>query len=93
MPTARADLQQIHDYTGTRNPTSAMHLVQRIEDVCHLLADYPYMGIERSDLGENLRSFAVPNTEYVIAYLPIDDGVEIIRVRHGSQNFRRLFQQ
>ena len=93
MPTARADLQQIHDNTGRFNPENALRLVQRIEDVCHLLADYPYMGIERSDLGTECRSFAVPGTEYIVAYLPIDNGVEVIRVRHGSQNFRRLFQQ
>ena len=92
-PTARDDLQQIHEYIAQYNSARATRSVEDIRERCYLLADYPYMGIARSDLGEGCRSFVVPNTGYVIMYRPIEDGVEITRVRHGSQSFRRLFQQ
>ena len=92
-PTARNDLRQIYEYITQHDSARATRLVQGIRERCHLLADYPCMGVARSDLGEDCRSFVVPDTGYVIMYRPIEDGVEIIRVRHGSQNFRRLYQQ
>ena len=93
LPTARADLLQIHDYIAEHSPANALRFVQRLEDRCYLLADHPYIGIARLDLGENCRSFVVTGTDYIIIYQPIEDGVEIIHVRHGSQNLRRLFQR
>ena len=32
-----------------------------------------------------------PEPRYVIIYRPADDGVEILHVRHGSQDLVRLF--
>ena len=93
LPTARADLQQVHDYIAEHSPASALRFVERLEDRCYLLADHPYMGISRLDLGENCRCFVVPGTGYIIIYHPIQGGVEIIHVRHGSQNLSRLFQR
>lgn len=92
LPTARADLQQTHDYIAEHSPSSALRFVQRLENRCYLLADNPYIGIARLDLGENCRSFVVPGTDYIIVYQPLENGVEIIHVRHGSQDLRRLFQ-
>ena len=91
-PDARSDLQQIHDYIPQGSPANALRFVDRLEEQCHRLADYPYMGRARPEFGSEHRSFAVPNTRYVIIYRPIDTGIEIIHVRQGSQNFRRLFE-
>ena len=90
-PIARADLQQIHDYIAQDSPTNALTFVDRLEESCLGLADYPYMGPARPELGPDLRSFVVTGTRYVIIYRPIDDGVVIIHVRHGSQDLVRLF--
>ena len=38
----------------------------------------------RGDLLKNLRSFPVGN--YVIFYVPISDGIEVVRVMHGRQD-------
>lgn len=91
-PQARDDLQQIYDYIAQSSPANALGLIERIEERCLLLADYPYIGIARTEFGASHRSFAVPGTRYIIVYRPIDDGVEIIHVRHGSQDLHRLFQ-
>ena len=93
LPTARSDLHRIHNYIAEYSPANAIRFVQRLEDRCYLLAENPYIGIARLDLGENCRSFVVPGTGYIIVYQPLQNGVEIIHVRHGSQNLRRLFQQ
>ena len=92
-PESRADIQQIYEYVAERSPRNALRLIQRIEERCYLLADYPYLGMARPEFGLTYRSFAVPSTGYIIVYRPIEDGVDIHRVYHGSQNFRRLFQQ
>ena len=90
-PEARADFQQIHDYIAQNSPANALRFIDQLEERCLLLADYPYIGIARPEFGANHRSFVVPGTRYIIIYRPIDDGVEILHVRHGSQNLRRLF--
>ena len=90
---ARADIEQIYEYLTERNPQNALMIVERIEDVCYMLADYPYSGVARPEFGSAHRSFPVPRSGYVVIYRPIEDGVEILYVRHGSQNLGRLFQQ
>ncbi len=92
-PEALDDLQQIHDYIARRNRASASRIVERLRDRCYLLADFPYMGITHPRFGDDYRIYVVPGVNYVIIYRPVQNGVEIIRIRHSSQSFRRLFQQ
>jgi toxin ParE1/3/4 len=47
------------------------------------------MGVSREELEATLRSQPVGN--YLIFYLPLEDGVDIIRVLHGSRDMARLF--
>ena len=49
------------------------------------------MGRSREELVPKLRSFPVGN--YVIFYQPISDGVEIVRVLHGSRDIESLFER
>jgi toxin ParE1/3/4 len=49
-----------------------------------MLVENPLAGRVRLDLGANLRSFPIGN--YVIFYVPIPDGVEVVRVMHGRQD-------
>ncbi len=92
-PEALDDLRQIHDYIAQHNPSSASRIVERLRDRCYLLADFPYMGMAHPRFGEDYRMYVVPGVSYVIIYRPVDNGVEIMRVRHSSQSSRRLFQQ
>jgi toxin ParE1/3/4 len=41
-------------------------------------------GRERPDLRQDLRSFPVGS--YLIFYVPLADGIEVIRVMHGRQD-------
>jgi toxin ParE1/3/4 len=49
-----------------------------------MLVENPLAGRERRELRDSLRSFPAGN--YVIFYVPLPDGVEIIRVMHGRQD-------
>jgi toxin ParE1/3/4 len=52
-----------------------------------LLSEFPGLGRPRDELAESLRSFPVGN--YVIFYLPLGDGINVIRVLHGARDIRR----
>jgi len=52
------------------------------------LADFPKMGISRDDIQAGLRSQPVGN--YLIFYFPLADGIEIVRVLHGSRDVENL---
>lgn len=51
------------------------------------------MGRARPELGSDIRSIVVPRTRYIIIYRALEDGVQIIHVRQGSQDLNRLFGQ
>ena len=70
---ARADIEQIYEYITERSPQSALMIVERIEDVCQMLADYPYSGVARPEFGSAHRSFPVPSSGYMVIYRPIED--------------------
>ena len=89
---AVADIRQIHEYIARNSPRNANRFVDRLEEQCEALADHPYLGVARPEFGSNHRSFVVPGTRYIIIYRPARDGVEIIHIRHGSQDLLRLFE-
>ena len=86
---ARRDLRDIEEFISDYNPVAADQLLARIDDQFQLLADNPFMGRERAELGDNLRSLRVEN--YVIIYRPADSGVEVVRVINGARDINRLF--
>ncbi len=49
-----------------------------------MLLQNPLAGRARAELGKDLRSFPVGN--YIIFYLPLSDGIEVVRVLHGRQD-------
>ena len=49
-----------------------------------MLVQNPLAGRERADLRRGMHSFTVRN--YAIFYLPLLDGIEVVRVMHGRQD-------
>jgi toxin ParE1/3/4 len=76
-------------YIVQDNPNAADRFLDRIEERCTALAEFPLMGTSRDELLPSLRSFAVGN--YVVFYLPLDDGIEVVRVLHGMRDLDALF--
>ena len=86
---AEEDLRKIWAYVAERNPEAASKLIKDITGKFTLLRDHPLMGRDQSRLLVNLRSFVV--RDYFIFYQPFDDGVEILRVLHGSRDIESIF--
>ncbi|MDD3581331.1 MAG: type II toxin-antitoxin system RelE/ParE family toxin [Desulfobacca sp.] len=88
-PLARSDLAEIWDYIADDNESRADAFIDLIDRKFHELASHPNMGRSRDELSEGLRSF--PVGRYVIFYRPLPQGVEIIRVLHGSRDLNAIF--
>ena len=88
-PQAETDLDEIWWYIAQENPDAADQLLDRIEERCQTLAEFPYIGTSRDELLPNLRSLPVGN--YLIFYLPIADGIEVVRVLPGMRDIDTLF--
>jgi toxin ParE1/3/4 len=87
---AEQDLIDALVYIGRHSPAAAHRFAAAVDRVCQLLAQFPQMGTACERLGRGLRQFPVDS--YVIFYRPIDGGIEVVRVVHGSRNMRSLFR-
>jgi toxin ParE1/3/4 len=88
-PQAEADLDEIWGYIAQDNPAAADKTLDRIEERCNVLAQFPLMGVSREELLPSLRSLTVGN--YVVFYLPMDEGIDIVRVLPGMRDIDALF--
>lgn len=89
LPRARKDLSDIFQYIADTDIEQAVKFLKLIDEKCRLLAKFPEMGRTRHELLINLRSFPFKN--YVIFYQPIENGIEVFRVLHGSRDIEGVF--
>ncbi|MBD2679667.1 MULTISPECIES: type II toxin-antitoxin system RelE/ParE family toxin [Nostoc] len=87
---AAQDIENIWKYLAQNNLKAANQIFDTLRESFPKLAKFPQMGKQRSELAPLLRSFPVKN--YLIFYRPIDEGIEIVRILHGSQDVETLFQ-
>jgi toxin ParE1/3/4 len=83
-PQAEIDITAIWDFIAADSIKAADGLINRIDRAFDMLADTPLAGRSRDELRPNLRSFPVGN--YIIFYVPLPDGVEVVRVMNGRQD-------
>jgi toxin ParE1/3/4 len=88
-PLAESDLDDIWWYIAQDNQEAADRLLDRIEERCRALARFPEMGVNREELMPDLRS--LPVGSYLIFYLPIEHGIEIVRVLPGMRDIDAFF--
>jgi toxin ParE1/3/4 len=87
---AEEDLKAIWDYVAQHNPETASKLIREIISKFALLRGYPHVGRQQHKMLVNLRSLVVK--DYIIFYQPSEDGVEILRVMHGSRDVNSIFE-
>jgi toxin ParE1/3/4 len=87
-PLARTDLEEIWDFIADHSQERADSFVDRLDESIQTLALNPNLGRQRNELAEGLRSF--PVGRYLI-YFPLPDGIDIVRVLHGSRDLSPLF--
>jgi toxin ParE1/3/4 len=88
-PRALSDLTEIWDYIADDSEARADSFVATIDAKFQTLAKQPGIGRLRNELTAGLRS--LPVGQYVIFYLSLADGVEIIRVMHGARDIVTIF--
>jgi toxin ParE1/3/4 len=78
------DLDSIWSYIAADNVSAADRQVARIGEIFEMLMQSPLAGRKRPELQQRLRSFPVGS--YVVFYVPLPDGIEIVRVMNGRQD-------
>ncbi len=97
-PKADQDLDdQAYYYATVANPELGHRFLVSAHETFSLLSTQPEMGwnpkLRLPELN-GLRLFRVTDFEKIlILYRPLENGVEILRVVHGSQNVRRLLRR
>ena len=89
-PQALTDLDDIFDYIAEDSLDRAIAFIRKLYEQMEKLATNPNMGRRRDELLPELRSF--PYGNYLIFYIPLDDGVDVVRVLNGARELEALFQ-
>ena len=82
-PAALDDLDGIDAYLLERD-ASPSNVFRAIDRVADRLLDYPRLG---RALREPFRVMGVRGTDYIVIYRLHDEGVEIVRIRHGREDW------
>jgi toxin ParE1/3/4 len=90
-PRARQDLVEIWRYIADESgEPRADRYLRRLNDVVSYLAQQPPMGRKRPEIPEEgIRSFSAES--HVIFYIALQDGIELVRVIHGSQDLEKAW--
>ncbi len=86
---AAQDLEDLWVYLAERNDIAGDIQVAKLLDRFPMLAQFPTMGVSRNRLLDGLRSF--PVKPYIIFYILIPDGIEILRIIHQSWDIEDYF--
>ena len=87
---AGEDLKDIWEYVSQHNENAANKLIKEIKNKFILLRDNPLVGREQNEYLIGLRSFVVKS--YFIFYLPLDNGIDVLRVLHSSRDIESIFE-
>ena len=88
-PLAETDILEIWDYIAGDSLAAADRWVERLDEQFGLLAAQPKMGRPRDELAPGVRSF--PVDRYTVFYVPLDDGIDVVRVLHGARDIDAVF--
>jgi toxin ParE1/3/4 len=86
---AEQDLEDLWVYLAERDDIAADRQVAKLLDRFPMLAQFPNMGVARDSMLEGLRSF--PVKPYVVFYVLIPGGVEILRIIHQARDMEEQF--
>lgn len=89
-PLAEADILEIWDYIAEDSMVEADRWVDKLDEKLLLWATQPTMGRNRDALAPGLRSFAFGR--YVVFFLPLPDGMDVVRVLHSSRDVDASFE-
>lgn len=85
LEAALGDLEAAHGYIATDDPAAAAHVYESIIDEVETLAQLPRRG--RAGRVGGTRELVIARTPYIVVYQVKAEAVEILRVRHGAQQW------
>ncbi len=85
-PAAADDLENISNYLHDQHPQIAQPTVRRLYAEIRDLSGFPFRGRPGRETGT--RELILSGLPYVIVFRTLDQGVEILRIYHGSQNWK-----
>ena len=88
-PLAAADILDIWDHIAEDSLDQADRWVDKLDEKFGILATQPLMGRAREELAAGLRSF--PFGRYVIFYMPVQDGIDVVRMLHSARDVDSAF--
>ena len=90
------ELAAIWEFIAADNIDAADRLLAAAEDTFEVLARMPDMGSPRTFKPvrlRKLRSFRVKGFEnYLIFYIPLRDGIEVLHILHGARELEGFWQ-
>ena len=88
-PQAEADILEIWAYIAEDSIVEADRWVDRLDESLLLWATQPKMGRTRDELSPGIRSLAFGR--YVVFFESLLDGIDVVRVLHGSKDLKEEF--
>lgn len=79
------DLQSLHQYITSENPSAANRVAKRILNAVNLLIAQPSMG--RKGRVHSTRELVVSGTPFIIPYRVKNKNIEILRVFHSAMQW------
>jgi toxin ParE1/3/4 len=86
---AETDVLEIWGYIADDSVVEADHWLDRLDEKFALWAEQPSIGRSREELAPGLRS--MPFGRYVVFFMPQAEGIDIVRVLHGSRDVDQAF--
>jgi toxin ParE1/3/4 len=89
-PQAELDILEIWDYIAEDSIVEADRWMDRLDEKLALWATQRMMGRARDELAPGIRSF--PFGRYIVFFQPLADGIDVVRVLHGSRDIDTNFE-
>ena len=89
-PQAEIDILEIWEFIAEDSVVQADRWLDRLDEKLLLWATQPSMGRNRDELGMDSRSF--PFGRYVVFFLSLGNGIDVVRVLHSSCDIDASFE-
>lgn len=90
-PLAKADLRGIFRFIAKDSPHAARTYLRDLDETIRRVAVLPFIGSARLPNYPDMRVFPCRNHLLIYRPLPEGDGIELIRVFHGAQDWQAVF--
>lgn len=88
---ALQDIEEIADYLAQNvGMAQAETFLDKLNQKLVKIAQFPYLGRKREEILPNIRTITLNN--YLILYLPNENGIDVLRVVSGYRDLTILFE-